>query len=208
MVSVKIVRRNDGYLLVPTTFEIQVTRQGFSFVVKRRYNDFLELEVQLRPQLPDLPSMPPRSFVVRRLNPSFLVDRQKELDDFLDAAVKEDPSFSAPALREFVGLDKNMSYAAAWTDCSADLEQSGPSISPPSCFDKINEIMTNTWYSDAETTAPSSRSGSVSINLFECTECLQSFEEERALYCHMVAYHPEDSDAEWEILSPRDGGQQ
>lgn len=207
MVSVKIVGRNDGYLIEPTTFEIEVIRQGFSFVVKRRYNEFLELEAKLRPQLPDLPSMPPRSFVVRRLNPSFLIDRQKELDEFLDAIVAEDTTICGSALRDFLGLDKNMSYASGWTDCSnPDLEQL--ELPVPS-YDGLEKIMADEWYSDQETSAGSSNpSTSIpTINIFECAEpgCLQCFEEERGLHCHMKFCHKWEDDQitearEWEIV--------
>jgi hypothetical protein len=117
---VKIARRNDGWLQTPTTFEIQVTQQGISFAVERRYNEFVQLEEQLRPQLPHLPPMPPKSLVIRRLNPNFLDARQKLLGELLDAALEVDPMILIPALRVFLGLDKDMSDA--WTECSTDSE--------------------------------------------------------------------------------------
>lgn len=113
MGSVKIVGRNDGWLQTPTTFDIQVTEEGSTFVVRRRYSDFSKLAAALGNKFQDLPSMPPKSFVVMRLNPSFLDTRQQCLAELLDAAVAADPTIAAPALRSFLGLEND-----EWTDCS------------------------------------------------------------------------------------------
>jgi hypothetical protein len=115
--KIEIVGRNDGWLQKPTTFEIEVVGQGAPFAVQRRYTEFLELEAALRSAFPDLPSMPPRSYVVRRLNPGFLDAREKDLGELLDAAVAADPMISAPALRAFLGLEQGCSDIGNCEEC-------------------------------------------------------------------------------------------
>lgn len=206
MGSVKIVGRNDGWLQKPTTFEIHVKRQGNSLVVKKRYNDFFDLAEQLRPHLPDLPTMPPRSFVVRRLNPRFLEARQKQLSDLLEAAIALDPTISAPALKSFLGLDKGLSDE--WTDCSTDLEQSATSDDSLVFNIDNDKNSSDTWTdSDLEHSADSS-----ATSVFECAHCFESsqtFADRRSLICHMKFVHGwEDCQMDfvhgWEVLSGTD----
>lgn len=163
MGSVKIVGRNDGWLQ-PTTFEIQVEGQGTQHAVKRRYREFLELEAALRPEFPNLPSMPPRSLVLSRLDPSFLEAREKHLGELLGAAVAADPTISVPALRDFLGLEEDL--GSAWTDL-AELTAEQP----------MNSM-------DMEHSNCSAVSAS-----FECALCLQCFQHPRALCCHMKFAH-------------------
>jgi len=217
----KIVRRNDGWLQRPTTFEIQVTGEGSSFAVQRRYNDFLELEEQLRHNefwdVSGLPSMPPRSFVVRRLNPSFLDARQKHLGELLEAALARDPKFSTPALRVFLGLDKNVAYAS--TDCSTDLGDSSDSLifhgleplMSDTCTDSDLEnldLRLDTHMSDTDLENSAWRmldrlenewtdsdlensADSSATSILECVHpgCMQCFAEKRSFVCHMKFVH-------------------
>jgi len=203
MGSVKIVGRNDGWLHKPTTFEILVTGQGTEFAVQRRYKEFLELEGALRPQFPDLPVMPPRSYVVRRINPNFLDARQKHLAELLDAALAADPTISVPALRAFLGLDKDSSDT--WSDCSLDLEQSqeehrlweGTSVTLCELASILyffgQEQLQAKWDSLEKVNNNESVESSPSVCL-ECPLCLQCFEQQHALNCHMKFAH------DWEPL--------
>lgn len=157
MVTLQIVERNDGWLQRPTTFDIHVTEKGASFAVQRRYNEFLELEKQLRPQFPELPQMPPRSLIIRRLQPQFLHDRQKSLGDLLAAAVAADPSLSDRALRVFLGLAEDMR--------NEEIENvsEGPALEQP-------------------------LEGRTS-NTFDCALCMQCFDQQNHLDCHMRFTH-------------------
>lgn len=169
--------------------------------VKRRYNEFLKLEAELRTQMPDLPEMPPRSLVVRRLNPSFLETRQHRLAELLNAALAADPTL--PALRTFLGLDNNASSPCA--QCNSTSEQSNESDSD------LNVTLDQSTESDsaALTSEQSNESGSDSnvtleqltqsdsagfemLSLptsFECPLCGGSFEEKNMRDRHMQFAH-------------------
>jgi len=166
MGSVKIVGRNDGWMQKPTTFEIQVTEHGSSFAVQRRYKEFLKLEAALRAQFPDLPSMPPRSFVIRRLDPSFLDARERNLSELLEAALLADPTISVPAFRTFLGLEKSMDNA-----CTVHC---------------VEDSMTVCGEVSGQCANPSVKPA------FDCALCHQCFQEQRGLECHMRFTHEWD----------------
>lgn len=163
MGSVKIVGRNDGWLQ-PTTFEIHVEGQGAQYAVRRRYREFLELEASLRPEFPDLPPMPPRSLVLKSLDPGFLEAREIALGELLDAAVAADPTISVPALREFLGLEKDL--GSTWTD-----------LAEPTAKEPLDTV-------DVGQSADTAVSASL-----QCALCLQCFQQSRALDCHMKFAH-------------------
>jgi len=80
---------------------------GQSWMVDRRYKEFLTLYASLPRQYeggPRLPAMPPKSTFRKMLIPGFMRARMRGLNAVLQAAVAGDPSLTKyPALRDFLG---------------------------------------------------------------------------------------------------------
>lgn len=92
--------------LGPTVYTLQISVAGSSLEVhylKKRYSDIARLHARLRPRFPGLPPMPPKSVFRRRVLPSFMVDRQRLLEELLTAMIALDPELEDPDLNPFLG---------------------------------------------------------------------------------------------------------
>lgn len=95
--------------LGPTFFEIRVAAPGReSFLVLRRYSCFLALHCSLRPLLPELPPMPRKSQLHKRLSHAFMEDRERALGELLCAIMSLRADASDCALRHFLGLAEDV----------------------------------------------------------------------------------------------------
>lgn len=86
-----------------TEFTVRLLKGESETIVKRRYNEFADLHMRLRPMMKDLPEMPPKG-VLSKMSESFMRRRQHALGLFLEAALSADPSLRNLALRDFLGL--------------------------------------------------------------------------------------------------------
>jgi len=91
-----------------TLYNIEVNYGGRKWVVERRYNDFVDLDIALmtRANHAIVPRLPPKS-TFRQFCPltadSFMHERQKCLGNYLDGALRADPDLSLPEMRWFLG---------------------------------------------------------------------------------------------------------
>merc|ERR1711976_767023 len=103
VVAVKILGRCQATERSYTVFRIQVQLGEKSSVVERRYSEFAALDRQLRPNMPSLPVLPPKS-VVKGF--SFMYHREYALGQLLLGMVSLDPQLQNPALRSFLSVSE------------------------------------------------------------------------------------------------------
>lgn len=101
--------KSSGTILL---YCMKVTGVSGDYDVDRRYSDFVELEERIRDAIPALPPLPPRSlfhkFFRSTEKSSFLLDRKKRLNEFIQAAVNFDPQLAIRDLRVFLACDRDL----------------------------------------------------------------------------------------------------
>jgi hypothetical protein len=92
-----------------TKFAIRVQNGWSHTIVKRRFSEFVALDMKLRPKMTSLPDLPPKGYLKKwassLLNDrSFMNEREAGLGNVLAAMVKLDPSLRSAELRDFLGV--------------------------------------------------------------------------------------------------------
>jgi hypothetical protein len=121
MYSVEIVGfQREG--LITTYYNLYVTGQSTSWIVKRRFSDFVGLRSILIVQYPsiEIPELPEPSIVSYFGFTGFLQNRARSLEQFLNQAlnmIQSEPQ--SIALREFLGISSP--YEGSVNDCDLSL---------------------------------------------------------------------------------------
>ncbi|XP_064462572.1 sorting nexin-10-like [Ornithodoros turicata] len=98
-----------------TTYDIAIETNNASFTmsssqVRRRFSEFYQLRHLLSEQLPSLtpPTLPFRTFLVKRFDSSFIEARRKGLEEFLKEVLLEDLYLSNKSLHLFIQSNLRM----------------------------------------------------------------------------------------------------
>mmetsp|Transcript_42811 Transcript_42811/g.66940 ORF Transcript_42811/g.66940 Transcript_42811/m.66940 type:complete len:267 (+) Transcript_42811:132-932(+) len=90
--------KHEGYV----EYQIQISVGELDWKIRRRFNDFLNLDNQLRRDGYDLPSSLPPKSMFDRFNEDFLRDRMEKLDIWLCQTIEDVPIVSSQALSDFL----------------------------------------------------------------------------------------------------------
>lgn len=89
-----------------TAYKIVVITKQRSWIVFRRYNEFVALAQEVKKHFGDLPAkLPGKRFIRNNFDPSFIKERKVKLNDFIQRIMGDPEMMQFPPIRDFLSMD-------------------------------------------------------------------------------------------------------
>ena len=89
-----------------TAYKIVVITKQRSWIVFRRYNEFVALAQEVKKHFGDLPAkLPGKRFIRNNFDPSFIKERKVKLNDFIQRIMGDPEMMQFPPVRDFLSMD-------------------------------------------------------------------------------------------------------